>query len=327
LLPPDVRTLGAARKELRARRADTERGLRVESNGELTFAAFAKVYGDARAAEIPASIARVRVTLKAACEVFGAMPIDKVAPLHVERFKTARLGACAPGTVKRDLAVLHALFRAAVRVYSVRRDNPCEHVRVGKYQEAERRVLTLDEERALIDAAAPHLRPFIVVAIQTGMRLGELRCLEWRDVDFSANRVTLWTTKSRKVQTVPLNRIAREVLLSLRGSGRVGPVFTFDGCALNNPKKGIAGAARRAGIGKVTCHVFRHTCATRLLQAGVDIRTVQQWLRHADITTTARYLRSADLSEAGEKLAAFSESNPALTPALAVGNNPKPVTY
>jgi integrase len=60
--------------------------------------------------------------------------------------------------------------------------------------------------------------------------------------------------------------------------------------------------------------MFRHTCATRLLQAGVDIRTVQAWLRHADITTTARYLRSADLSEAGEKLAAFGESRPALAP-------------
>jgi hypothetical protein len=42
----------------------------------------------------------------------------------------------------------------------------------------------------------------------------------------------------------------------------------------------------------------------------VDIRTLQQWLRHADITTTARYLRSADLSDAGEKLAAFNETAP-----------------
>lgn len=185
---------------------------------------------------------------------------------------------------------------------------------VDKYQETPRRVLTLDEEHRLLDAAAPHVRPFIVVAIQTGMRLSELTSLQWSAVDFAANRVTLRATKSRKVQTVPLNRIARETLLALRGPGRVGPVFTFEGLPLANPKKALAGAAARAGIGKVTCHVFRHTCATRLLQAGVDIRTVQQWLRHADITTTARYLRSADLSDAGEKLAAFGESRPALAP-------------
>ena len=235
-------------------------------------------------------------------------------PLHVERFKAQRLAACAPGTVKRDLAVLNALFRAAVRVYRFRTDNPATDVRVGKFQEAQSRVLTLDEERRLIEAAAPHLRPFIIVAVQTGMRLGELRRLEWRDVDFSANRVTLRETKSRRVQHVPLNRIARETLLTLRGPGRVGPVFTFEGRAFGAPRLGIAAAARRAGIGHVSCHAFRHTCATRLLQAGVDIRTVQAWLRHASITTTARYLHGADLSDAAEKLAAFSESGPVVAP-------------
>ena len=309
LLDASVATIGAARKALRAARADTERGRLVHDAREApTFAVFAEDYVAARAPEIPASIDRVRLTVNAACRAFGPVPIDKVAPLHVERFKTQRLGSCAPGTVKRDLAVLNALFRAAVRVYRVRADNPCEYVRVGRFQEAPRRVLTVDEERRLIEAAAPHLRAFIVVAIQTGMRLGELRRLEWRDVDFAANRATLRETKSRKVQTVPLNRIARESLLALRGPGRVGAVFAYEGRPFGAPRLGIAAAARRAGIGHVSCHSFRHTCATRLLQAGVDIRTVQAWLRHASIMTTARYLHGADLSAAGEKLAAYSES-------------------
>lgn len=317
LLNAKVKKLSAARKALRDALSDTDRGQLVHETGKApTFAALAADYVAARAAEIPASIDRVRLTVNAACKAFGAVPIDKVAPLHVERFKTQRLGSCAPGTVKRDLAVLHALFRAAVRVYGVRRDNPCEHVRIGKYQETPRRVLTLDEERRLIDAAALHLRPFIVVAIQTGMRLGELRCLEWRDVDFNASLLTLRATKSRKVQSVPLNRIARETLLALRGPGRVGPVFTFEGRRFGAPRLGIAAAARRAGVGHVTCHVFRHTCATRLLQAGVDVRTVQAWLRHASIMTTARYLHGADLSDAAEKLASFSESGPEVAPTV-----------
>ena len=309
LLDASVRTLGAARKALRARRSDTERGLQVlPASKAPTFAAFSEEYVRSRAREIPASLSRMRLTVAAACKVFGGIPIDKVGPRHVLAFKTRRLESCAPGTVKRDLAVLNALFRAAVRVYRVRADNPCEYVRIGKYQEAQRRVLTLDEERRLLDASAPHLRSFILVALNTGLRLSELTGLEWRDVDFTENRVILRATKSRKVQTVPLNRIARETLLSMRGEGRVGPVFVFEGQALANPKKALAGAVRRAGIGHITCHALRHTCATRLLQAGVDIRTVQVWLRHADITTTARYLRSADLSVAGEKLAGFVES-------------------
>jgi integrase len=310
LLDPKVRTVGAARKALHAALTDTDRGqLLHRTEKAQTFAVFADEYVRARTPDIPASISRVRGTVDAACLVFGGVPIDKVEPLHVERFKTRRLEAVSPGTVKRDLAVLHGLFRAAVR-YKVRKDNPCTDVRVAKYQEAERRALTLDEERRLLDAAAPYLRPFIVVAINTGLRLSELTGLQWSDVDFTANRVTLRATKSRKVQTVPLNRHAREALLEVRGVGRVGPVFTFEGQRLANPKKGLAAAARRAGIGKVTCHVFRHTCATRLLEAGVDIRNVQAWLRHASITTTARYLHGSDLSGAAEKLASFSESGP-----------------
>ena len=310
LLDASVRTVGAARKALRAVLADSERGQLVHrSSIAPTFSAFADEYVRARTPDIPASIRSVRGTVVAAAAVFGAVPIDKVETLHIERFKTRRLESVAPGTARRDLAVLNGLFRAAMR-YKVRKDNPCTDVRVAKYQEAERRVLTFDDERRLLEAAASHVRPFIVVAINTGLRLSELTGLQWSDVDFTANRVTLRATKSRKVQTVPLNRHAREALLTLRGAGRVGPVFTFEGQRLDNPKKALAAAARRAGIGKVTCHMFRHTCATRLLEAGVDIRNVQAWLRHASITTTARYLHGSDLANAAEKLANYSESGP-----------------
>jgi integrase len=322
LLDAKVKKLSGARKALRDALSDTDRGQLVHDAGKApTFAAFAADYVAARKPEIPASIARVRVAVAAACKVFGELPIDKVEPRHVLAFKTRRLEACAPGTVKRELAVLHALFRAAVRVYKVRQDNPAADVHVGRYQEAQRRVLSLDEQRLLLEAAAPHLRPFIVVAIETGLRLSELTGLQWQHVDFARDVVVLTATKSRKVQQVPLTRQARETLLTLRGVGRVGPVFMFEGQRLASPRKALEGAARRAGIGHVTCHVFRHTCATRLLQSGVDIRTVQAWLRHSSITTTARYLHNSDLSGAAEKLGAFSESGPQVAHAQAAGDN------
>jgi integrase len=241
--------------------------------------------------------------------VFGDVRIDRSVAPH-ENFRTQRLEAVAPGTVKRELAVLQAVFRSAIR-HRLRADNPCADVRVARYQETERRSLTLDEERRLLDAAAPHLRPFIIIAINTGLRLSEMTGLEWSDIDFDASRIKLRATKSRKIQTVPLNRLAREALLGLGPAQlRVGPVFTFRGRRLANPKKGLARAAARAGLPGVTSHVFRHTCATRLLEAGVDIRSVQAWLRHASITTTARYLHSVDLSEAARKLADFNERRP-----------------
>jgi len=232
--------------------------------------------------------------------------VSDIEARHIDQFRAHRLESVAPGTVKRELAVLNAIFRTAIR-HQLRTDNPCAGVRVAKYQEAARRSLSFDEERRLVATAAPHLRAFIAIAVNTGLRLSELTGLDWSDVDLHSNRIVLRATKSRKVQTVPINRLARDALLGLRRDGGDGPVFLFRGRRLANPKKGIAHAAKRAGLGKVTSHVFRHTCATRLLAAGVDIRNVQAWLRHASLTTTARYLHSMDLSEAARKLADFNE--------------------
>jgi integrase len=299
----------------RRRPIHRQRPLRAKAHAEgsprtvPTFAAFAAAYILSRARDIPASISRVRDTVNAANRVFGETPIDRIEPLHIESFRTERLDAVAAGTVKRELAVLHAIFHSAIR-HRLRGDNPCTDVRVARYQETERRSLSFEEERRLIDAAAPHLRTFIVVAINTGLRLSELTGLDWSDVDFVANRLKLRATKSRKIQSVPLNRLAREALIAMTVPGkRTGPLFTYQGRPLANPKKGLAQAAVRAGLGRVTSHAFRHTCATRLLEAGVDIRSVQAWLRHASITTTARYLHSVDLSQAARKLADFNEKS------------------
>ena len=120
--------------------------------------------------------------------------------------------------------------------------------------------------------------------------------------------ITITRSKSREVQTVPMDRIVRETLFALRGSGRIGWVFLYDGQRLQNPKKAIAAAARRAGIGKVTCHAFRHTAATRMIEAGVDIRNVKAILRHASITTTMRYVHGGDLDAAVEKLADYVDT-------------------
>lgn len=303
----DAESLGAARKALRAVQVDTSRGQRLISARPLpTFAAYVDEYLHGREREI-ASLKRSRLALNAASEVFGGVRIDHVAPHHVQDFKRRRMETCEPATVQRDLAVLKHAFRLATKVYRYRADNPAQDVTVARYQEKQRRALSIDEVERLIAASAPHVQPFIRVAVQTGLRLSELSQLQWADVDFAANRITITRSKSRKVQTVPMDRIVRETLLALRGTGRVGWVFLYDGHRLENPKKAIAGAARRAGVGKVTCHVFRHTAATRLIEAGVDILLVKAIMRHASITTTMRYVHGGDLDAAAEKLADYVE--------------------
>jgi len=303
----DADTLGAARKALHAVQVDTSRGARVIAAAPLpTFDEYASEYLRGREREIT-SLSRSRLALTAASRVFGGVRVDLVAPHHVAEFKRLRLETCEPATVQRDLAVLKHAFRLAVKVYRYRPDNPSEDVTIAKYQQKPRRVLSIDEEERLIAAAAEHVKPFIRVATNTGLRLSELTRLLWSDVDFTANRITIRESKSRRVQAVPMNRIVRDTLLSLRGPGRVGPVFTFEGRSFRDPGRAIASAARRAGVGKVTCHCFRHTAATRLIDAGVDVRRVQAILRHASIVTTMRYVHGGDLNAAAETLADYVE--------------------
>lgn len=303
----DANSLAAARKALHAVQVDTARGTRVIADAPLpTFADYASKYLRGRGNEI-ASLSRSRLSLNAASQVFGGVRIDLVTPEDVMEFKVLRLQSCHPATVQRDLAVLKHAFRNAVKVYRLRRDNPAQDITISKYDQKERKVLSIEEEERLIAAAAEYLKPFIRVATNTGLRLSEMTRLQWSDVDFTANRITIRKTKSRTVQTVPMSRIVRETLLALRGPGRVGPVFTYKGRTFSDPGKAIESARLQAGLDKITCHCFRHTAATRLVDAGVDVRNVQRMMRHADIKTTMRYVHGGDLDEAAEKLADYVE--------------------
>ena len=71
---------------------------------------------------------------------------------------------------------------------------------------------------------------------------------------------------------------------------------------------GIVAAGERAGIGHVSAHCFRHTCCTRLIEAGVDLARVKAWMRHANIATTMQYVHVEGLDVAAEKLAAYVQS-------------------
>ncbi len=311
LLPPDVQSIAAARKALHARLTDKDRGHVLPAGNLPTFAEFSQRYLHDRKDEIAASLPRARSAIRAACGVFGSVPMDKVLPHHIAEFKRQRLATCEPATAARDLSVVRSAFRYAVKVCRYRNDNPVTDVDpVSKWQAKPRRVLTREEEALLIEHAAPHVRPFITIACNTGLRLSELTALQWSAVNLAAGLITVVEGKNRKVQTVPINRIAREAFMALRGDGAVGPVFTYEGRPWKNPPAAIASAARRAGLEGITCHCFRHTCCTRLIEAGVDLPRVKAWMRHANIATTMVYVHVDGLDAAAEKLAAFVESGP-----------------
>lgn len=249
-------------------------------------------YLDQYAKKHKASWTRDDGTLRGFVAMFGKKPIEKVTAWDIQRYQSARLDTgITKASVNKDVAIVRRMFVMAVK-WGMLEHNPVSGVERLKEQEKPYHALTHDEQTALIGAAgeepkARHLQPLVVVALNTGMRRGELLRLTWSDVDLVARLVTVRQSKSGKVRYIPLNAAAVKALRSIQRPE--GLVFTHRGQAIHTVRRSFANALRRAKIRPCRFHDLRHTFATNLVLGGVDLVTVQQLMGHADISMTARY--------------------------------------
>jgi integrase len=259
-------------------------------------------------------------------ETFKAYFSDKsfrdITPMLIEKFKRDRRQGLTrnstqrkPASVNRELALLSRIFNMAIRD-GLAAVNPCEKVQKLREDNKRTRYLSLDEEDRLMAALTgprEHLQPIVAIAINTGMRRGEILSLQWPQVDFLRGIIHVIRTKSGKPRSVPMNDLVREELQSLRAKAR-GSQYVFvsarTGGALAWIKRAFAAACREAQIEDFRFHDLRHTAGTRMLDAGVDPFTIAQILGHSDVRMTARYAHSTDQSKrrAVESLARYRQS-------------------
>ena len=165
--------------------------------------------------------------------VFGDKLVSEITPEDVERYKATpplqktRRGKkkdkaqdeetkpLAPATVNRDLATLKTTFNRAIRAGKAV-VNPVKAVPMFKENNARTRCLSDAEEERLYVALPEYLRPFLTVALNTGMRWGELARLEWADADFYTGTLHVRESKSGEGRRIPMNRIVRETLQAAR---------------------------------------------------------------------------------------------------------------
>lgn len=226
-------------------------------------------------------------TLKLAQAFFKRKRIDEITAWDIERFKSSRAEQVTKSTVNRNLAVLKRLFNLAVD-WGLLDKNPLKKVSMYRIEERVMRVLSHEEEQKLLEAAAPHFRALILVAINTGMRRGELLDLHWEQVDLLTGTITVGHSKSGRVRHLPLNKTARRALANIPEPHN-GHVFRYRGSPIKDTKTAFLRAVKRAKIPACRFHDLRHTAATRLVLAGVDLATVKELLGHASISTTMRY--------------------------------------
>lgn len=173
-------------------------------------------------------------------------------------------------------------------------------------------VLTVDETRNVLNSIIEQrYRIFLFTVYSMGLRLGECISLKVCDIDSEKMLVHIRCGKGRKDRLVPLPKATLQALRiywkthrnpdmlfpNLRGTARTVTV-TGDHMHRDGPQYALKGALRECGISKrITIHSLRHSFATHLVEAGVQLRLIQEHLGHNDPRTTARYTHLTEISE------------------------------
>ena len=259
--------------------------------------------------------------------------LSEITPWLIEKWRMARLkGGAKPSTVNRDLNDLKSSLAKAVD-WGYLEAHPIAAVKRSKEDRAPAvRFLTSNEEtrlRAAVDARearirgerkranawraarryellpdlqkrafADHLKPMVLLSLNTGLRRGELFGLRWADIDLPHEMLTVRGPKAKSGNTrhIPLNEEARVVLEVWRASTVNPEALVFparDGGPLDNVRSSWAGVLRAAGVERFRWHDLRHTFASRLIMAGVDLNTVRELLGHSSYQMTLRYAHLA----------------------------------
>ena len=200
-------------------------------------------------------------------------------------------------SVARRLAALRSFYRFLIRRGDLRA-NPAREVRTPKLPKRLPGYLPIDESEALLRvrpapaATAARDRAVLEVLYATGVRVAELAGLDVEDVDLREGAVRV-LGKGSKERIVPMGRPAVEALRAYLDGRATGPLFRNDRggrLTVRTLHRVVRGRARAAGLSRtVSPHTLRHTFATHLLDAGADLRLIQELLGHARLGTTQRY--------------------------------------
>lgn len=193
-------------------------------------------------------------------------------------------------TINRKVAALSKLLRKALRMGDV---HSLPEFKRQKERAGRIRFLEAAEEDRLFAAIRARSESYYLLSvflIDTGARLGEAIDLRWNDLN--EGRATFWLTKSGRSRSVPLTARAVDAA-RMRDGKRRGP---FNDIVQYKYRAAWNEAKAEVGLGaddQVVPHILRHTCASRLVRGGVDIRRVQMWLGHQTLQMTMRYAHLA----------------------------------
>ena len=255
-----------------------------------------------------------QTALRRALPHIGTLTVDVVQPADVAKLRDALTRRFAQNSVRLTLAFLGTMCSWAVKA-GLARQNPFRGIELPARRDGID-YLTLEESRALLDAAEKHaaagglgessLRACVVFALHTGLRKGELSALRWRDLDLDTGRLTVsrsfeGTPKSNKTRHLRLPDVVLPLLSDWlprcprTPEGLVFPRRRRDGTwgmvSDSSDMLGLPELLAQAGCRPIAraWHALRHTFASHYMMAGGNLLALSKILGHADIKMTMVY--------------------------------------
>jgi len=279
----------------------------VPQVAHLTLEAFCKRYlAYSRNNHSPGTATRIEYVLNHFCAFAGIRDLGSIDTCFIEGYKLARLETVRRTTVNIELRHLKAFFQCAVN-WNLLKVNPCKRVTMLRIPKEGPKYIEQSQVKSLIEHAQPlWVKYFILIAINTGMRRGEILRLQWKHIDKNRRLalVEARTAKNKRERWVPLNRTVMALLDSLPHNSpyiltNVSGGQIKDRRASDQVKRAIIAAGLSESL---KLHSMRHSFCTWLLTAGVPIQEVQLIAGHSSIAVTEIYnhMRSDNLHHAVE---------------------------
>lgn len=222
--------------------------------------------------------------------------LSDITTAHFARYRDERLREVQPQTFKRQVNLLRNIFNVAKQEWDIPVANPLANLKLKYIDQRRERRLMAGELDKLVEAASdsrnPLVKPLILLAIETGMRRGELLSISWEHVSLSNSYLTIPVSKNGHSRTIPLTDMAREILMSLEledgedQKEQSAVVFPMTGNAL---RKSWDRICVRAGIDNLNFHDLRHEAISRFFEMGLNIAEVAAISGHKDVKMLFRY--------------------------------------
>lgn len=275
------------RKEAEAEAIDLVRS-KAQTNSGHTIDDLWRSYIDDRKGRPIAET--MKYTGKAILPHFGALRPDQVSVDETKSYTEARRKIdIKDGSIWTELGHLRSVVNWAYKHGMIDRAPVIE--RPSKPAPKERYFTRTEIDRLLSVKCEPHIRLAMILMLSTAGRVGAILDLTWDRVDMERGQINLRTgdTQTRKGRAVvPINAGLRAALQEAKKAALSDYVIEWAGGPVKSIRKGIVNAAARAEVPGASPHVFRHTSAVHMAEAGVPMSEISQYLGHSNVQVTER---------------------------------------